>query len=140
MILAVLFLVAYGSPIIWPGIPEQARSLAELVSWAIWAAFVADFLIRLGLANGRRDFLRKNWLDIPVIALPLLRPLRLLRLVNLLRFLDRRATNSLHGKVLIYVLGAVHCLLWLVRSRCWTRNVTTLARTFTTLGTQCGGP
>lgn len=66
---------------------------------------MVDFLARLGLANRRREFLRKNWLDIPVIALPLLRPLRLLRLVTLLRFLDRRATSGLRGKVLAYVLG-----------------------------------
>jgi len=35
----------------------------------------------------------------------LLRPLRLLRLVTLIRFLDRRATSGLRGKVLAYVLG-----------------------------------
>lgn len=105
MVFALLFLVAYGVPIIWPEISPEAHSLAEQASWVIWITFVADFLVRLGLAERRGHFLRKNWLDIPVIALPLLRPLRLLRLVTLLRFLDRRATNSLHGKVLTYVLG-----------------------------------
>ena len=35
----------------------------------------------------------------------MLRPLRLLRLVTLIRFLDRRATSGLRGKVLAYVLG-----------------------------------
>jgi len=41
-----------------------------------------------------------------VIALPILRPLRLLRLVMLLRVLNRRATNSLRGRVITYVSGA----------------------------------
>lgn len=105
MVGAVVFLAAYGVPIIWPGISPQARDLAEWVSWVVWAAFAGDFLVRLVLAPNRTAFLRKNWLDIPVIALPLLRPLRLLRLVTLLRFLDRRATGGLRGKVLAYVLG-----------------------------------
>ena len=74
MLLALLFLVAYGVPIIWPEISPAAHDAAELASWVIWTAFVADFLIRLGVAEKRRLFLRRNWLDIPVIALPLLRP------------------------------------------------------------------
>jgi voltage-gated potassium channel len=105
MIGAVVFLTAYGIPIIWPDISPLARDLADWVSWIVWAAFAGDFLVRLLLASNRATFLRKNWLDIPVIALPLLRPLRLLRLVTLLRFLDRRATSGLRGKVLAYVIG-----------------------------------
>jgi voltage-gated potassium channel len=105
MIGAVVFLAAYGIPIIWPDISPQAHTLAEWVSWIVWAGFAGDFLVRLILAPSRGAFLRKNWLDIPVIALPLLRPLRLLRLVTLIRFLDRRATSGLRGKVLAYVLG-----------------------------------
>ena len=100
-----MFLAAYGIPIIWPDISPQAHTLAEWVSWIVWAAFAGDFLVRLILAPSRGAFLRKNWLDIPVIALPLLRPLRLLRLVTLIRFLDRRATSGLRGKVMAYVLG-----------------------------------
>lgn len=105
MVGAVVFLAAYGVPIIWPDLPPQMGGLAEWVSWIVWAAFAGDFLVRLVLAPDRRAFLRKNWLDLPVIALPLLRPLRLLRLVTLLRFLDRRASTGLRGKVLAYVMG-----------------------------------
>jgi voltage-gated potassium channel len=42
-------------------------------------------------------------LDLISIALPVLRPLRLLRLIVLLRVLNRHATNSLHGRVAVYV-------------------------------------
>ncbi|WP_235506503.1 ion channel [Terrabacter sp. Root181] len=40
------------------------------------------------------------------MALPLLRPLRLLRLLALVRILDRSAANNLAGRVLVYVAGA----------------------------------
>ncbi len=50
-------------------------------------------------------FLRTNVLDLLVIALPLLRPLRLLRLVTLLRVVNRTATHQLRGRVVSYVVG-----------------------------------
>jgi voltage-gated potassium channel len=50
--------------------------------------------------------------DLLVVALPILRPLRLLRLVVLLRILNRRATDSLRGKVAIYVAGATVIVLF----------------------------
>lgn len=105
-IAAVIFLAGYAVPIIWPGVPSLARVIDDWVTWGIWAAFVADFVIRLTLAPQRREFLRRNWLDIPVIALPVLRPLRLLRLVAVLKFLDRRASSGLRGKVVTYVVGS----------------------------------
>ncbi len=50
--------------------------------------------------------------DLAVIALPLLRPLRLLRLVTLLNFLNRRAGDSLRGRVAIYVAGSTSLILF----------------------------
>lgn len=101
-----LFLVAYAVPIIWPGIPREAQLAADPATWVIWAVFVVDFLVRLVLAQARGAFLRRNWLDILILVLPFLRPLRLLRLVTVLKFLDRRASNGLRGKVVAYVAGA----------------------------------
>jgi voltage-gated potassium channel len=46
------------------------------------------------------------------VAAVVLRPLRLLRLVVLLRILNRRATDSLRGKVAIYVAGATVIVLF----------------------------
>jgi voltage-gated potassium channel len=36
----------------------------------------------------------------------MLRPIRLLRLVMLLRVMNRRATSSLRGRVIVYVAGS----------------------------------
>jgi voltage-gated potassium channel len=40
-----------------------------------------------------------------IIALPLLRPLRLLRLASLFKVMNRKASTGLRGRVAIYVLG-----------------------------------
>jgi voltage-gated potassium channel len=47
-----------------------------------------------------------------VIALPIVRPLRLLRLVMLLRVLSRSATTGLRGRIAIYVGGGTILLLF----------------------------
>ncbi len=105
MLAAFAFLIAYAVPIIWPGIPSAARLVCDITTWSVWASFVADYVVRFVLANDWRRYVKSHLLDLAVIALPLLRPLRLLRLVTMLRFLDNRATMRLRGRMMSYVLG-----------------------------------
>jgi voltage-gated potassium channel len=48
-----------------------------------------------------------------VVVLPVLRPLRLLRLVKLLGVLNRHAGSSLRGQVITYLLGGTALVLFL---------------------------
>ena len=82
------------------------RLLCEVLIWVTWTAFAVDYVVRLALAADRLSFLRANLVDLAVVVLPLLRPLRLLRLVTVLRVLDRYAGGALRGRVLTYVLLA----------------------------------
>lgn len=107
---AVLFLVAYAWPIIDPTLPAALAIACSAVVWAAWALFAGDYLVRLGRAPDRRDFVRRHLLDLLVIALPLLRPLRLLRLVTLLCVVNRRASSSLRGQVVAYTAGGAALL------------------------------
>jgi voltage-gated potassium channel len=54
----------------------------------------------------------RHLLDLAVLALPFLRPLRLLRLVLQFRILNRRAADSLHGRIAVYVSGATVVLIF----------------------------
>jgi voltage-gated potassium channel len=76
-----------------------------MLSWTVWAAFAVDFLIRLVLAESRWLYARRHRYDVALIVLPMLRPLRLLRLLALARILSRSVTSSLIGKVSTYVVG-----------------------------------
>ncbi len=43
----------------------------------IWLAFLIEFVIKIAIAESRFDYVKRNWLDLVIILLPLLRPLRL---------------------------------------------------------------
>ena len=59
--------------------------LATLASNVIWAAFLAEFALRLAVAPRRGSFLRRNWISAVSLALPALRVLRIGRALRALR-------------------------------------------------------
>ncbi|MFC7622366.1 ion channel [Microlunatus sp. GCM10028923] len=105
MAAAVAFLVAYAVPIIRPEIGPFWVEVFQWISWATWALFAVDYVARLVLAEDRKRYAVKHWYDLLIIALPLLRPLRLLRLVSLLEVLNRKASTGLRGRIAVYVAG-----------------------------------
>lgn len=108
---AVLFLIAYATPILRPDAIDPWPTICQVVIWGAWALFAVDYIVRLALSRRRPAFVRGNLFDLAVIALPLLRPLRLLRLVTLLSVLNRYAGGSLRGRVAIYVAGSTSLIL-----------------------------
>ena len=108
---ALAFLAAYAAPIVRPSLPVSAVAACGWVLTGTWIAFGVDYAARQGLAERRWQFVRSNVLDLVVIALPLLRPLRLLRLVALLSVLNRAGARSLRGRVVTYVCGATVLLI-----------------------------
>jgi voltage-gated potassium channel len=71
----------------------------DALDWMIWAAFAAEYGIRLYLAPDRPAFVRRNLIDLVVVVLPFLRPLRVVRSARALRLLRaaRVATFLLRG-------------------------------------------
>lgn len=57
----------------------------QLLTYAIWALFVLDFLLELVIAPGRVEYLRGHWLTAVSLVLPALRALRVFRAFALLR-------------------------------------------------------
>jgi voltage-gated potassium channel len=110
MVAAVLFLLAYAVPIIYPDSPSWVLDWCRWLSWITWAMFAVDIAVRLLLADQRLRYLAHHWYDVVVLALPLLRPLRLLRLIPLLSVLNRRARVRLRGRLAIYVAGGASLL------------------------------
>lgn len=102
-LLALAFLGAYAWPILDPGLsPTVVRALG----WAgtgLWLIFVADYAVRLGLARRRLEFVRRHWFDLPLLLLPMLRPLKFLRGVTALRFIGRAGTTFARGRVVAMI-------------------------------------
>ncbi|SNX58156.1 voltage-gated potassium channel [Streptomyces sp. TLI_55] len=111
MALAVLFAVAYAVPIVDDTAGHELTAMCTGVEWVVWGAFAVDYVVRLSVSRDRREFVRRHWLDLGAVVLPLLQPLRLLRLVATLLLVQRRARMASQIRLTTYVAGAVVGLL-----------------------------
>ncbi len=109
---ALIFLVAYSWEVIGD-LKGPPGDVAEAVIWATWAVFVADYIVMLVLAESRWRWFYTHLFDLLVVALPMLRPLRLLRLVTIATVLQRTVGRAFRGRVLVYVVGAASLLVYI---------------------------
>jgi voltage-gated potassium channel len=68
-----------------------------VIDYVIWAIFAAEYTIKLWLAVDRWTFVRHHLLELAVVAVPILRPLRLARLFRIVRI----------GRVLLVLGGSL---------------------------------
>ena len=108
---AVVFLGAYAWEVL-TNAQGGAKNAAELVIDVVWALFGVDYLVRLALAPSRGQWFLHHLPDLAVIALPILRPLRLLRLVTLVGIMQRSAGTALRGRITLYTAGSAALLIF----------------------------
>lgn len=108
---ALVFLVVYSVQVISDPPPSVAAGLEALLG-VIWVAFLIDYVVMLVLATQRSRWFIRNLHELVILALPVLRPLRLLRLVTLLKILHRTAGHALRGRIVTFVLGAAVLLTY----------------------------
>jgi voltage-gated potassium channel len=111
IVLALLFLVVFVVPLYAPDLPPSVQSLFSAVNVLIWVAFAVDYVMRLKLAPDPWQFVRRHIPDVLVLALPLLRPLRLLRLVGVFGATTRRAGGRAQVRTTTGVVAAVVILV-----------------------------
>ncbi|ARP70045.1 ion transporter [Streptomyces pluripotens] len=109
--LTVAFTVAYAVPIVDGSAGYSLTAMCTVVEWVVWGAFAVDYVIRLALAPRRGEFVRRHWPDLCAVVLPILQPLRLLRLVSTLLLVGRRARMAPQIRLTTYVVGSVVGLL-----------------------------
>ncbi len=112
MLGAVLFVAGYAWPILDPSLDDGLVTFLAASARITWLLFAVDYGVRLWLSRDRRTFLRSHKLDLAAVALPALRPLRLLTMIKVL---NRNAGPLLRGKVTA-VMVAVASLLILLSS------------------------
>ncbi|MDO5748009.1 MAG: ion channel, partial [Actinomycetaceae bacterium] len=103
---AIIFLAAYAAPIINPDLSRMWHYMCRTVSNAVWLIFAVEYIVRIVMAQHRWSFIRYHLFDLAIVVLPFFQPLRLLRLVFLLRILNRRASSSLRGRIATYITFA----------------------------------
>ncbi|WP_373687020.1 potassium channel family protein [Streptomyces lunaelactis] len=105
--LALAFAVAYAVPIVAPGASSWVHTACTVTEWVVWGSFAVDYLMRLALAPYKWLFVRSHPLDLVAVLLPLVQPLRLLRVVSTLLLVGRRAGMAPQITLTTYVGGAV---------------------------------
>jgi voltage-gated potassium channel len=102
---AVVFFVAYAAQILARPL-GALEALAEGVIWVTWAMFLVDYVVRLFIANHRWQWFYRHLLDLAVVALPMLRPLRLMRFLTIIALVQRGAGGKFRGRVVEYTAAA----------------------------------
>ena len=103
LILAFAYLIVFVLEYL-PGVSTEVVDNATLVEYFIVATFAAELLVKLAVASDRVRFLRTHWIDVLIVVVPFLRPLRVLRVARLVPFLVR-AVRGL-GRILGPYRGA----------------------------------
>jgi voltage-gated potassium channel len=109
---ALAFLLAYAWPILQPDLASGWKSTCAWIVAGTWILFGLDYLVRLALAQHRWSYWWRHLPYFAMVVLPVLRPLQLLRLIVLLRALNRRAASALRGRIAIYVAAATLLLVF----------------------------
>ena len=61
----------------WDLSPVEAR-IYTVLEIAIWALFAIIFIIKLAIAPSKLGYLRRNWPEVLLVLIPVLRPLRII--------------------------------------------------------------
>lgn len=118
---AFVFLAAYALPILWLDASAWVVRLCTVVVQVVWLALIADYEVRFVLARHKMRFFWHNVPDLLVLLLPVIRQLRILRLVALLPIIDRAGVRTLRGRVVTYVAGG-SLLIFFVGSLALTKS------------------
>ncbi|MDX2646819.1 ion channel [Streptomyces sp. PA03-1a] len=101
-IASLVFLVTYAVRVLVPDLPPEWSDLLLTVTVVTWGLFVLDYLVRVAVAPHRWSYVRRRWLDLVVVVLPLLRPLRLLQIYGRVQDLHKQPRFSLEARVMGY--------------------------------------
>ncbi|MGW2085391.1 potassium channel family protein [Streptomyces sp. NPDC001880] len=107
---SLLFLLGYAVRVLAPSDAEPWRDIALALVGATWLIFAADYAVRIRLSGLGLRFVRVHWLDTVVLMLPLLRPLRLIRVYTAVQHRREQPRLSLYARVIAYA-GATALLL-----------------------------
>ena len=66
-------------PLMWE-LSHYDETLFFTLDVFIWAIFAADLLVKLAVAPNRLAYARRHWLEVLIVLIPFIRPLRILRL------------------------------------------------------------
>ncbi len=110
-VFAVAFLFAYATPIIWQGAPDPLIMTLRAMNVVLWLVFAADLVTRCWLSGQPLHYALRHPIDVLLVLLPMLRPLRVLRVFTALQLMIRHGGRVSIGQTLGGALGATVLLM-----------------------------
>jgi voltage-gated potassium channel len=104
---SLLFLAAYAVHVLAHGLPQGGRDVCLTVIAVTWAAFLLDYLVLWRLSGQGLGFVHRHLLDTVVLVLPLLRPLRVVKLYDAVLRRRGEPRLPLYARVMFYAGIAV---------------------------------
>jgi voltage-gated potassium channel len=109
--LALVFLAVYSVQVFTR--PHGYQSLGLwAVTWIIWGFFALDYVARLYLAGDSWRWFIRHLFELAIVALPLLRPLRLLRLILLIEALQKAIGKAFPGRIAVYTASGITLMIY----------------------------
>ncbi|MFD0416293.1 potassium channel family protein [Streptomyces sp. NPDC127108] len=99
---SLVFLVAYAVRVLAQDLPPAWRAACLSLALAAWAVFAVDYAVRWRLSGQGLGFAHTHLLDTVVLLLPLLRPLRVVRIYDAVRRRHARPRLALYARVMFY--------------------------------------
>ncbi|MFI7502247.1 potassium channel family protein [Streptomyces sp. NPDC049687] len=99
---SLVFLAGYAVLVLAQDLPSVWRDLCAAVMAAAWALFAVDYGARWRLSGQGPRFVRTHKLDTVVVLLPLLRPLRVVKVYEAVQRRRGQPRLSLHARVIAY--------------------------------------
>ena len=134
---AFVFLIAYSWRVIGD-LQGDAALLANAIIFATWLAFLSNYLASLALSADHGSWFRTHLLELFIVALPVLRPLRLLQYVRIRRF-ERTAGGVFRTRVSLYLAATIALLVYMATLAVLDAERSAPARTSPPSATASGG-
>jgi voltage-gated potassium channel len=108
---AAVFLAAYSVQVLAQPVGSLLTTVHFVMAIA-WAMFLVDYVARLFLSTHRTRWFVRHLLDLAIVALPLLRPLRLLRLLVLVAALEKAIGGAIRGRIVVFTASSAVLLIY----------------------------
>ncbi|MHC5004842.1 MAG: hypothetical protein ACYTJ0_17165 [Planctomycetota bacterium] len=80
--------------------------IVRLAFAVIWLAFLVEFIVKITIAECRVEYVKRNWLDVVIILVPVLRPIRAAHLAKTTRVFTLRGVGMKFARyVFTMVIG-----------------------------------
>lgn len=111
VIASLVFLVTYSWQVI--GQPTgMEQQISELLMGLTWLIFSVDFIITMALTENRKRFTPLNVVHMLAVILPAFRILRLIRVVSILKVINRSAVGAFKNKIMAYVVTSASLVIY----------------------------